>query len=361
MGAEELEERARERFGANRGNGEAPNEGADLLAHAFWIADARPQTNLLSVVKGIVGKGQILVMWGRPGSGKTFVMLELTCAVGSGSKWRGRRVRKGIVLYVAAESSRNYLENRIAALKQEWPAALKAEVLMVPLALDLLHEQRGDVDRVITTANLIAKQIGEVVLIVVDTLATTFGGGNENAIEDMSLYVANVQRIRQETGAAVAIVHHGGKDEAKGMRGHSALLAAIDAELVVEVTQDGSRILRTGKIRDGDGYADLFAFRLRVVDLGVDADGDPVRSCVIEGLDPEGLAKARRSTQAKGLGRSQRAIIDVLEAKGPMPRPELVRVLQADYSMSKSAAQHAISGLLERTAVRSLNGLVSLE
>jgi hypothetical protein len=97
-----------------------------------------------------------------------------------------------------------------------------------------------------------------VAMIVVDTLSVTFGGGNENAPEDMGAYVRNILRFRDVTGAAVCVVHHCGKDASRGMRGHSALLGALDAELAVEGSGNDDRILRTGKVRDGDSYTDLF-------------------------------------------------------------------------------------------------------
>jgi len=330
-----------------------------LLKFGFWVTDAKLTTDLPYVVKGLFGKGHIIVFWAAPGAGKSFITMEMSCAIGAGERWRGRRTREGIVIYVAAESSRAYVENRIMALKRQWPAVADAKVLVVPLALDLLHAQRGDVDRVITTAKLLAQEAGEVVLVVLDTLAVTFAGGNENDSADMGQYVANVQRIRGETGAAILIIHHCGKDQARGMRGHTALLGALDAEIAIEGTEGRERILRTGKVRDGDGYTDLFAFTLRPVDLGTDADGDPVRSCVIEALGDQELAKARRTT--KGYGRSQRNIVSALEQHGGMIRPDLVKVLGTEYGMSKSAAQHAISGLLIRNGVRNLNGMLTLE
>jgi hypothetical protein len=217
----------------------------------------------------------------------------------------------------------------------------------VPLALDLLHAERGDVDRVIETAKLLAREVGEVALIVIDTLASTFGGGNENSPEDMGAYVANVQAIKGTTGAAVLLVHHCGKDEARGMRGHSALLGALDAELAIEGEPGGQRIVRTGKVRDGDGYSDLFAFTLRVVGLGVDEDGDPVTTCVVDGLDEAGTKRARDQRKGAGLGRNQKAVLRALEAAGGrMPRLDLAHKLKEE-GMPKNRLYDALGALLE--------------
>jgi len=324
-----------------------PKGVGHLLEHAFWVRDATFTLELPYVVKGLFGRGQIIVCWGPPGSGKTFVVMEMACAVGSGQRWRGRRTRNGVVIYVLAESSRPYAENRIAGLKREYPAMAEAKVLFVPLALNLLHGEGGDVERVIETAKHLAQERGEVALIVIDTLAVTFGGGDENKSEDMGAYVANIKRIVAETGAAVLIVHHCGKDEAKGMRGHSALLGALDAELAIEMAGDGQRILRTGKVRDGDAYADLFAFKLRTVELGIDADGDPVRTCVVESLDETGTRRVRQQRKGTGLGKHQKTVLRVLEvAGGRMVRTELVHKLK-DEGTPRNRAYEAICALFD--------------
>lgn len=320
---------------------------ATLLEHAFWVSDAAVQTRLPYVVKGVFGKDQIIVFWGAPGSGKTFVAMELSCAIGSGNPWHGRRTRKGIVLYVAAESARSYIENRFSALKRERPELASARVLVVPLALDLMHEANGDVDRVIDTARKLNDEHGDVVMIVIDTLAVTFGGRNENSPEDMGQYVKNMIRLRRETNAAVLIVHHSGKDEAKGMRGHTALLGALDAELAIEGSPGGERILRTGKVRDGDGFTDLFAFTLHPVELGLDPDGDPVTSCVVRAKDEEGTKRVRQQRKGSSIGKHQRHVLKVLEGAGRrMVRTDLAHRLK-DEGMGRSRVFEAIAALLE--------------
>jgi KaiC/GvpD/RAD55 family RecA-like ATPase len=342
---------------ARRGEHRAKVNGEDkgvehLLEHAFWVRDAKPQTRLPYIVKGLCAKGHFVVLWGAPGSGKSFIVLEMACAVGAGLPWRGRRTKRGVVLYVCAESTRAFIENRIVALKQEWPAAAESDVLLVPLALDLLNENTGDVDRVIETAKLLTAQVGEVVLIVVDTLAVTMRGGSENEPRDMSQYVDNVKRIIADTGAAALVVHHCGKDEARGMRGHSALLGAIDAELAIEGAADKERILRTGKVRDGNAFSDLFAFSLRPVDLGIDQDGDPVRTCVVDGLDAAGTQRARQRSKGAGLGEHQKTVLQALEAVGGrIARIDLAHKLKNE-GMPRQRVHQAMAALLERDARR---------
>lgn len=75
----------------------------------------------------------------------------------------------------------------------------------------------------------------------------------------------------------MVLVHHAGKDVAKGMRGHSSLFAALDA--VIQVSRGDKnpdfREWRLAKAKDGHD-SEAHAFALRVVDLGED-EGLPYR------------------------------------------------------------------------------------
>src|SRR5262249_9075172 len=110
-------------------------------------------------------------------------------------------------------------------------------------------------------------------------LSRTFGGGNENESADMAAFVANIDKLRAQTGAAVLVVHHAGKDGARGMRGHSILKAAADT--VMEVTgQEGTRTLKVEKQKDGETGEPRY-FTLEVEKVGTGDDGRPITSCVV--------------------------------------------------------------------------------
>jgi hypothetical protein len=131
---------------------------------------------------------------------------------------------------------------------------------------------------------LIARALAEVKpsVIVVDTLARTMPGGAENSSEDMGKVIARCQWLHAKTGALVLLVHHSGKDAARGARGWSGLRAAADAELVVTRDKENDRrAVEIGKQKDSpDGSQ--YDFILRPVPLGFDDDGDVITSCVIE-------------------------------------------------------------------------------
>lgn len=286
----------------------APKESPNLpvgptdrfLKAGFTTADVQVHLDIPYLVKGICDRGQLIVMWGAPGSGKTFVALSLAAHIGSGTTWAGRRVKQGRVLYVCAESTRKHLENRLAALTLMQPDVAESDVTWCPISADFRNSEQDVLDVMHA-----AQTLGDVALIVVDTLAVTFGGGNENTPEDMGQYVTNMKAIKTATGAAVLVVHHCGKDEAKGMRGHTSLLGALDSELIVERPGTGPRVLKAGKLREGDSFSDLCAFDLEVKVLGTDSEGDPVSTCWMK---PSTEAFVRRPTST-----AQAQVLELLE------------------------------------------------
>ncbi len=72
-------------------------------------------------------------------------------------------------------------------------------------------------------------------MVVIDTIARTMVGGDENGPKDMNRLVAGLDHIREKSGALALGVHHAGKDETKGMRGHSSLLGAVDGVLFAQM------------------------------------------------------------------------------------------------------------------------------
>jgi hypothetical protein len=150
-------------------------------------------------------------------------------------------------------------------------------------------------------------------LIIVDTLAQVTPGANENAGEDMGKALGHCKGLKRATGAPVLLVHHSGKDAARGARGWSGLKAAADAELEVTRTA-GGRALRTSKQKDGeDGLQ--WGFDLKVLTIGADEDGDAVTSCVVVEADLPAISQVGAITKKLGpVGAAVVAVINGMAA-----------------------------------------------
>jgi hypothetical protein len=230
------------------------------------------------IVKHVLAKKSLAVVYGRWGTGKSTVAIELCAAIARGIPWHGRKVQRGTVVYVASENEHGFRARVDAYLREQGITldALEGRFLEITGRPHLLKPD--EVKELIAELKLFAPS-----LIVVDTLARATAGGDENTAKEMGIAVENCQTIMNETGATVVLVHHEGKDAARGMRGSSALPAACDTEIVLERPKDEEnfRTAKLGKQRDAPDYCDLFNYELRVVELGADEDGDPITSTVV--------------------------------------------------------------------------------
>jgi len=264
-------------------------------AHDF--ANRNPPSWL---VKGVLPKAGLIVVYGESGSGKSFLALDLCMAIAQGHPWRSHRAKQGTVLYVAAEGGGGF-RNRLAAFGQHHGVDLKTIPFKVIDAAPNMLE-KGDAAEIGKTALAFGVSV-----VVLDTFAQVTPGGNENSGEDMGKALHHCNRIHAATGATVILIHHSGKDKAKGARGWSGLRAAADAELEV-VRMATGRAVRITKQKDGEDGAE-FGFDLQVVQVGIDEDGDPISSCVTIEADVPVTAGA---IAGRKLGKWERLAMDVI-------------------------------------------------
>lgn len=198
------------------------------------------------LIDGIVSERGFVVAVGDPGVGKSFLMLDMALSVATGRDWYGFACKKsGPVLYVAAERDGGLGKRALAWLDHRGVDRSEARGFRVlPRAVLLLDQTE--------TTGLIAairERYGEEspVLVVIDTLARTFVGGNENQQEDMERYTHAVALIQREFECAVVVIHHNNK--AGDMRGSSVLPGAIDGSIAIQRTATGVGVT-CGKAND---------------------------------------------------------------------------------------------------------------
>lgn len=230
------------------------------------------------LIADVVERGAMSVIYGESNSGKTFVALDTAFHIAAGMPWCGRRVHRGAVIYVAAEGGRG-IYKRFAALRLRYPEAGDVPLYVYPAAVDLLRAS-DDAKRIVALSAEAEKESGrKVELIVVDTLSRVLSGGDENSSTDMGALVRALDQIRHGTGAHLSIIHHTGKDKARGARGHSLLRGATDTEIEI-----ADHKITTTKQRDLDS-GQQFHFTLRRAVIGKGADGRDVTSCTIDTRD----------------------------------------------------------------------------
>ncbi|MEN9936011.1 MAG: hypothetical protein RLZZ387_2590 [Chloroflexota bacterium] len=273
------------------------------------------------LIKGVLPAADLILLYGASGSGKSFVALDMALAIAQGTPWRGHKTRRGKVVIVAAEGAGGY-GNRILAACQHYgvdPAVLDIGLITVPP--NLLEQE--DVTELIAAL----KTINDIALIIIDTFAQVTPGANENAGEDMGLALSHCRTISTATDATVELVHHAGKDLARGSRGWSGIKAAVDAELEVSRDLDTNyRQIKLTKQKDGtDGLQ--WPFKLDTVVLGLDDDGDDITSCVVLEAEPAQQVEGDRKG-VKRRGAIETHVIETMATFGKDDAVSLERLIR---------------------------------
>jgi hypothetical protein len=260
-------------------------------AHAF--SQGEPPRWLM---KRIIPESAIGTLIGQPGTGKSFMAMDMAFAIAQGHEWRGHKVKQGRVVIIAAEGAGG-MRKRLQAYAQYHDIDLaNVPLQVIPAAPNLVETKE--------VAQLVAaiKHGGEVALVIVDTFAQTTPGSNENSGEDVGKALANCALLHKHTGAFVLLVHHVGKDESRGARGWSGLKGNVDLEMHVQ-RKNGDRHLQITKQKDGED-GQKFGFALEVQSVGVDEDGDVIDSCVVveaELAQESGPRKKRGKNEVKAM------------------------------------------------------------
>lgn len=171
------------------------------------------------------------VLAGASGGGKSFVALDIAGKIAS--------MKNHSVVYIAGEGLSGY-----ASRWESWKAYNKAESANLYFYTEAVQVMNSN--DLASFINLIAKH--DPALVVIDTLARSAVGLEENSARDMGLFVGSLDTMRSHLNCGVLVVHHTGKDGK--IRGSSALYAAADSVLSL-TSNDGVITLRNDP--DGGG------------------------------------------------------------------------------------------------------------
>ncbi len=254
-------------------NPDAPAPKKRGLYYVKWD-DAKPNLDQPYLIDDVMDLGAMVVTYGDSNAGKTYVVLDQAFAIAAGKEWNGHKVKQGLVVYVAAEGGTGF-QKRIEAYRLEHKAH-GIPFALVPCPIDL-QSDTADTTKLVKLIREAELDFGhKCVLVVIDTLARAMGGGDENTSVDMSKFVGHCDRLRTALGCTTNVIHHTGKDKAKGARGSSALRAATDTEIEV---QPG--VFEVKKQRDLE-TVEQSRFQLKSVSVGARVDGKAVTACVVE-------------------------------------------------------------------------------
>ena len=345
-------------------------EGGDPAAH---ITNARPfrdtaarKTNIRILdidelaelppmswlIDNVLSDHGLSVLWGKYGTLKTFVALDMAMAIATGTPWHGHPVKYGPVVYIAGEGAFGLAKRAQAWRATKGREAGKPRFKLIPQALNLTDPQLH-----VELINALLELEEQPALIAVDTLARTLGSRDENKQADMNMYVGALDEMREVTGANVLVLHHGGKDESAGSRGSTVLPAAADTVIYAKRTSKTSLQLINeppqGKQKDADEFKTI---KLRTQEVEYQHnnktyktlvlmadDGDPVSRSAVDGVYSD--------ESVPRLGQVEKSILAALRNAATAGRPLGFTSLRAVVGCNQGTLSRALHSLVEKKLV----------
>jgi hypothetical protein len=240
------------------------------------------------LIKELLPREGLVVIWGPPKCGKSFVAFDMAMHIALGREYRGRRVQQATVVYCALEGGGGF-SRRIEAWRRKKLDNGHANIPfhLLDVALNLIADQAELI-------RAIAEQTIQPSAIFIDTLNRALRG-DENSPEDMGELIRACGAIAAVFGCLVVLIHHCGVAGTRP-RGHTSLTGAVDAQIAVVRDKDKVVVVTIEYMKDCEAGLP-FACKLERIELGEDDDGDQMSSCIVV---PEQMPESEEKSKTRG-------------------------------------------------------------
>lgn len=303
------------------------------------------------LLHGLFEQDALVMLYGPPGSFKSFLAVDWALSMSVGKEWNGRRTEPSRVLYLLGEGKASLLK-RI----QAWQFHNK----LTPAQTRMLYHNFRVTFQVPQLA--IPKDAAEFSddldedgfnpsVIIIDTLARSYVGKNENDPMDTGLWIESVDRLRQR-GATVLVLHHTRKNVEFGLqyRGSTAWMGAMDSAYVLEKNPEGFRgfsKLVCSKQKDHEEAEDVWMQTEQIRPPGAVAGSIILK----EVQKPGGAEQELKEAEDAALS----SIIEMLMADGSYPSDRArARDLASKTNMLETTAQTKIARARKRVPTRAM-------
>ena len=183
------------------------------------------------IVDGWVEDQALSAIIGPSGVGKSAVVLDMACSIAMGIPWQGKTTKRSRALYIAGEGGTGAAQ-RVKAWEAEHNLDVGEDLFMITEAVLI-----GSKDRELWSWLADQVKAQDIRLVIFDTLARMSLGLEENSASDMGNAVARFDRLRRDGKTGVMVVHHTARGATHG-RGSTAILGALDSEVLVQPPED---------------------------------------------------------------------------------------------------------------------------
>jgi hypothetical protein len=282
----------------------------------------------------------ITFLYGDTEAFKTFICLDIACAVATGEDWiPGCPVEQGLVLYICGEG-KNGIARRLAAWSKQNSRQVPHNLLISDMSTDL-----GDTKAVAALTVAIDAIPVKPSLIIVDTFARNYSGAENENVDIGKFYAMVEANLVKPYDCSVIVTHHPGKDVSKGARGGASLKQNSDAMYMVKREDSGDQmftVMKAEKMKDAERPKDVMFEAIKVqLDL-VDSFGGESSSLAMDFVNDAGryLIDEANSKDAAGQAEQERKhLLRLIVEDGSLVQKDYAARLQ---SCTKTVSRYIV-------------------
>lgn len=220
----------------------------ELCAIELAEIQLQSEKRLRPVIENLFNRKQVGFLYGESNTGKSFAALSLLNRVAQGKPWAGLRVAKECHAFYFDGETGVEIKDRNTAWSNKFNSGVKNDRMHI-LSPQINLFDKEIQNQIINDVNKITNNKGGIICF--DTLSSFLAyytkksidgktildmeNPDENDAIAMRKLISILKRIAVETNSFVLMVHHGGKDAAKGMKG--AITLKNDSDTVIKLEQ----------------------------------------------------------------------------------------------------------------------------
>ena len=352
-----------------RGYGTRTEQAQTAPVITIYDSDADPEDNMAGwrtlkdayiekppreyAVGGIIPLPSLCILYGSPGSLKTFLLMDMVMCVISGKRWlaglqtlnekvESFETLQAAALWVDVDNGFDRLERRWSALGRAHGVDENCPLHYTSFPTPPFFANDDESVNWLIGAILAAGAK----IVVIDNLGTISGGCDENSA-DMIGVMSGLRTVAETTGCAIVVVHHRNKNQdqkrrGNALRGHSSIEGAVDLALLVDR-------------EDGDDSVTLWSTKSR--------DAEVLPFCAIWTFDADDTGQLLRG-QFYGMGKPEKAESTAEQAKdfirsefiSGTSQSGIVSMMRNNHQIGRNATISALNALVRERVLRTETG-----
>ena len=211
--------------------GEVTGNSANILEHLeSWNQIRELDIKFEWIVDHLIPKGAIIILFGKGGIGKTWLVMDIAKCIGSGIDYLGYKAQQAPVIFIDFENPITVLTTRTQRLGEaEGVHFWRVGNELKPPKLDSDDWEEY-------------KELADGSILIFDTLRASHSK-DENSSEHMAMVMERIKELR-DCGFTVILLHHTPKNSEKISKGSTAIVDLAD------------HILNLSRVRRSNGGED---------------------------------------------------------------------------------------------------------